>query len=703
MTASSTPAGPVGPDALPRSAGEATPSGRLRALAEVVEALAAADGALPEALHRAVRALGPALGADRCSALAADGEGGALWVVATSDVSGYRQGVDLAKYPELVEAQRKRKPVLVRDALQDPLLAPVRQAISLAGVRTILALPLSPSGALLCHSRQRADAFDEEALVLAQAAGRVIGAAMESARLQAERERAAERGEARVRELEAALRRRQEACAFKDEAVKVFAHDVRSPLNILWGHSRLLAEAGLEKVEDGSVQAIVRQGKKILDLSEAMVARSLAEAAQPALVPAEIDLAETCRTLASESEILGAERGVSIGIGGPAKLGLLADLARVRELVQALLAFALGRAKQGGHVKVELETIAGADGELARVTVADDGPTPDPKEMLSLFERLRRGGPALSACRDLAELHGGEAWAEPATGGGLAVRFTLPGVGAKLPGGGLHPAHRPLVLVVEDEPAIAAIAAEMLETRYRVETAADGAEAIAKAHALHPDAVLMDVFLPRLDGLDATAAIKAAPDTRDTPVILVSAHQGVADKVRALHVGAADYLAKPFDAKTLLARVAAVLGPAAPESEGAARTVPGIDAATGLIDRAAFLRRVAQEASRARRYGRSLWLVAVGAPRSDVAARLGPAAAALGGRLREGDVLSHLGGGRFAVCLVGAGATRAEKVAGRLGEALKEVLGEEPAAGCADGLSGSPEESLAQALEAAGL
>lgn len=685
-----------GPDGPSREG--AAPSGGLGALAEVVEALFPPEGALPEALHRAVRALGDSLGADRCSLLSAEGEG--LYVVATSDVPGYRKGVDLPKYPEVAEAVRTKQAVRVRDAWTDPLLSKVKDAVERARVRSILVVPLGPAGALLCHRRERADAFDDEALALAQAAGRLMGAALEAARLQAEREGEAERAEARVRELEAASRRRQEACAFKDEAVRVFAHDVRSPLNILLGHARLLADADLEKVEEGSVQAIVRQGKKILELSELMVARSAAEAAAPGLAAAELDLAQTCRTLAYECEILGADRGVSIGVTGPERLAVLADGPRVRELLQALLAHGVGRARQGGHVEVEVDTVPGPDGELARVRVADDGATPDAKEMLSLFERLRRGGPALCACRDVAEQHGGEVWAEPAPGGGLAVRFTLPGVGAKLPGGGLHPPRRPLVLVVEDEPAIAAIAAEMLETRYRVETAADGAEAVAKAHALKPAAVLMDVFLPGLDGLDATAALKAAPDTRDIPVILVSAHQGVADKVKALHVGAADYLAKPFDAKTLLARVAAVLGePAAAEPSDAVRLVPGVDPATGLLDRAAFLRRVAQEASRARRYARPLWLVALGAAVED--AVLGPAAAALSSALREGDLVGHLGGGRFAACLVGAGASRAEKVAARLAEALSQAVGGRPAVGCSDALSGSAEEALALALKAA--
>ncbi|MGC4116451.1 MAG: excisionase family DNA-binding protein [Myxococcales bacterium] len=253
--------GPAGADAVTHSSA-ATPQGRLEALAALVEVLSGPDGALPEALHRALRLLAPSMGADRCSVLVVENDSAALFAVATSDVAAYRKGVDLTRYPEVAEALRSRAQVLVRDAAADPLLAPVREAIAAAGVRTLLAVPLSATGVLLCRRCGQADAFDGPAIVLAQAAGQLVAAALETARRQAERERAAEREEARLRELEASLRRRQQACAFKDEAVRVFAHDVRSPLNILWGHARLLSDAGLEKAEEGSVQAIVRQGKK---------------------------------------------------------------------------------------------------------------------------------------------------------------------------------------------------------------------------------------------------------------------------------------------------------------------------------------------------------------------------------------------------------------------------------------------------------
>ena len=116
--------------------------------------------------------------------------------------------------------------------------------------------------------------------------------------------------------------------------------------------------------------------------------------------------------------------------------------------------------------------------------------------------------------------------------GGAAFVFTLPlaqGAGSRRAEPRRRPplGEQPRVLVVEDEPEIAAVLAEILRSRYRVEVARDGAEGLAKARALHPDLIVMDVFLPKLDGLDAAVALKSSSDTADIPVILLSAHQGV--------------------------------------------------------------------------------------------------------------------------------------------------------------------------------
>ncbi|ABS25139.1 response regulator [Anaeromyxobacter sp. Fw109-5] len=132
---------------------------------------------------------------------------------------------------------------------------------------------------------------------------------------------------------------------------------------------------------------------------------------------------------------------------------------------------------------------------------------------------------------------------------------------------------RRLVLVVDDEPEIRKLVRRTLEAKgYAVESAADGADALAKAEALVPDLVLLDAMLPKVHGFEAARRLKAGPRTRGVPVVMMTAiYRGwrfAADAREAY--GAEDYVEKPFRIDDLLRRVEAALdagaarAPAAP-------------------------------------------------------------------------------------------------------------------------------------------
>jgi two-component system OmpR family response regulator len=123
------------------------------------------------------------------------------------------------------------------------------------------------------------------------------------------------------------------------------------------------------------------------------------------------------------------------------------------------------------------------------------------------------------------------------------------------------------VLVVEDEPQLLTIVAQALrESGYAVDEAEDGAVGLYKAKAWDYDAIVLDVMLPKRDGWSVLGELRKS---RKTPVLLLTARDAVADRVRGLDVGADDYLVKPFDLTELLARVRALIrraaGQAAPE------------------------------------------------------------------------------------------------------------------------------------------
>jgi two-component system phosphate regulon response regulator PhoB len=121
-------------------------------------------------------------------------------------------------------------------------------------------------------------------------------------------------------------------------------------------------------------------------------------------------------------------------------------------------------------------------------------------------------------------------------------------------------AARPLVLVVEDEAALATMLRYNLEKQgFRVDEAGDGQEALLRLTENQPDIVLLDWMLPGLSGIEVCRQIRRRPSTRDLPVIMVTARTEEQDSVRGLNTGADDYITKPFNMESLLARMRALL------------------------------------------------------------------------------------------------------------------------------------------------
>jgi two-component system response regulator MprA len=114
------------------------------------------------------------------------------------------------------------------------------------------------------------------------------------------------------------------------------------------------------------------------------------------------------------------------------------------------------------------------------------------------------------------------------------------------------------ILVVDDEAAVRESLERSLRFEgYEVVVAGDGAEALERVRDDRPDAVVLDLLMPRVDGLEACRRLRARGD--DLPVLLLTARDAVADRVNGLDVGADDYLVKPFALEELLARLRALL------------------------------------------------------------------------------------------------------------------------------------------------
>ena len=247
-----------------------------------------------------------------------------------------------------------------------------------------------------------------------------------------------------------------------------------------------------------------------------------------------------------------------------------------------------------------------ATGIGAELWVSDTGVGIPENEQPRLFERFHRvegqrsrshegSGIGLALVYDLVKLHGGSIRVRSEVGRGTEFVVAVPSGTAHLPAGHVgeaQPASVPTlvradayveealrwlpdvspplasepgpatdrgarVLLVDDNADMRDYVRRLLGRSYEVETAADGAAALASLRARKPDLMLSDVMMPGLDGVGLLRAIRADPGLRELPVILLSARAGDEAKAEGLDAGADDYLAKPFSARELLARVGA--------------------------------------------------------------------------------------------------------------------------------------------------
>ncbi|MBN9499981.1 MAG: phosphate regulon transcriptional regulator PhoB [Alphaproteobacteria bacterium] len=126
---------------------------------------------------------------------------------------------------------------------------------------------------------------------------------------------------------------------------------------------------------------------------------------------------------------------------------------------------------------------------------------------------------------------------------------------------------KPHLTVVEDEAALVELLRYNFEKEgFRVTTATDGEAALVSIAESKPDLVVLDWMLPHVSGLEVCRQLRRKSETRDLPIIMLTARGEEADRVRGLEVGADDYVAKPFSPSELIARVRAVLRRAKPSS-----------------------------------------------------------------------------------------------------------------------------------------
>jgi two-component system, cell cycle response regulator len=244
-----------------------------------------------------------------------------------------------------------------------------------------------------------------------------------------------------------------------------------------------------------------------------------------------------------------------------------------------------------------------------------------------------------------------------------------------------------VILVAEDSLVVRSVLRQNLADRgYTVIEADDGEVALRRCREDRPDVVLLDIEMPRLDGYEVLAALKADPELADIPVVFLTGRTKTDDIVEGLRLGAHDYLKKPFEASELIARVSSAIRTKRLQDELRSRNaelhlISRTDALTGLPNRRHLSERLAEMGSASHRHG---WPLGVLILDIDHFKRVNDSAGHEAGDLvlrefarrlqplpRREDVIGRWGGEEFLALLPDTNMAGAELLAGRMLSAIR--------------------------------
>ena len=382
----------------------------------------------------------------------------------------------------------------------------------------------------------------------------------------------------RTRDLSIAKEAAESASRAKSAFLANMSHELRTPMHGIMGMTALALRRSSEEDVRGYLRKTEKVSRRLLALINDILDLSKIEADRLTLETIDFTLRDMVDALDSQIATTARSKGLALEfdlLAPDAARVLRGDPLRIGQILLNLVGNAVKFTERGG-VTVRLRIETSATGPVLQVDVQDTGIGMRPEQLARLFTPFEQGdnsttrrfggtGLGLVISRRLARLMGGDIQVDsvPGEGSRFRVRLQLGQGHALAPAadapsaespevrfGLAHPGVR--VLVAEDEPISREICVELLQdARCIVETATDGAQAVAAARAADFDVILMDMQMPVLNGLDAARQIRAGRRNRDTHIIATTANAFDEDRDACLAAGMNDHVGKPIDPERL--------------------------------------------------------------------------------------------------------------------------------------------------------
>jgi len=388
------------------------------------------------------------------------------------------------------------------------------------------------------------------------------------------------------------ITREKELDRLKTDFISTVSHELRTPMTSVLGFSKIIrkkletsvfpslaegegAHRPIAQVRS-NLDIIVSEAERLTELINDVLDIARMEAGKVQWRDRRISMADVIAHSRNSTMGLWRNKGLALELDVQENLPpVFGDFDRLVQVVVNLISNAV---KFTGTSPIVCR--ARSEGGVVVVSVEDKGTGIGEEDLVHVFDKFKQAGDTLTSkpagtglglpiCRQIVERHGGRIWAESEPGRGSVFSFSIPMVGDGEGGGGVPDEcpgleadgdglagrrDSPLVLVVDDDPPLTTYLTHIFRDQgFRVKAAGNGHDAVAQARALKPDLITMDIMMPGMDGNEAINRLRSGMDTRNIPILVLSALSGEGE-------GGDMALVKPVDEESLVRAARTLIG-----------------------------------------------------------------------------------------------------------------------------------------------